>query len=96
VPPWGTRSYVRDRFFEPKLTAEEVAARIRQRDADVAAHVGNHVVEVRVLLRAPQSPSTTASPPPWTAFPRASARSDYARVANELVDKMRRYAHLPT
>lgn len=56
VPRWGTRSYVRERFFEPGLTTEEAAARIRQTAEGMRTlrPMLETVVEVRTVLRAAQ------------------------------------------
>uniref|UniRef100_A0A0E0K1I9 Photosynthetic NDH subunit of lumenal location 2, chloroplastic n=1 Tax=Oryza punctata TaxID=4537 RepID=A0A0E0K1I9_ORYPU len=91
VPRWGTRSYVRERFFEPGLTAEEAAARIRQTAEGMRTlrpmletMSWKYVLfYVRLKSKYLDLDLTTA----MAGVPEAR-RSDYVRVANELVDNM--------
>lgn len=91
VPRWGTRSYVRERFFEPELTAEEAAARIRQTAEGMRTlrpmletMSWKYVLfYVRLKSKYLGLDLTTA----MAGVP-AGRRADYVRVANELVDNM--------
>ncbi|KAF8693566.1 hypothetical protein HU200_038969 [Digitaria exilis] len=91
VPRWGTRSYVRERFFEPELTAEEAAARIRQTAEGMRTlrpmletMSWKYVLfYVRLKSKYLDLDLTTA----MAGVP-AARRADYVRVANELVDNM--------
>ncbi|XP_052144362.1 photosynthetic NDH subunit of lumenal location 2, chloroplastic [Oryza glaberrima] len=91
VPRWGTRSYVRERFFEPGLTAEEAAARIRQTAEGMRTlrpmletMSWKYVLfYVRLKSKYLDLDLTTA----MAGVPEAR-RPDYVRVANELVDNM--------
>lgn len=91
VPRWGTRSYVRERFFEPGLTAEEAAARIRQTAEGMRTlrpmletMSWKYVLfYVRLKSKYLDLDLTTA----MFSVPEAR-RADYVRVANELVDNM--------
>ncbi|KAG8071189.1 hypothetical protein GUJ93_ZPchr0006g42096 [Zizania palustris] len=91
VPRWGTRSYFRERFFEPGLTAEEAAARIRQTAEGMRTlrpmletMSWKYVLfYVRLKSKYLDLDLTTA----MAGVPEAS-RSDYVRVANKLVDNM--------
>ncbi|XP_062217426.1 photosynthetic NDH subunit of lumenal location 2, chloroplastic-like [Phragmites australis] len=91
VPRWGTRSYVRERFFEPGLTAEEAAARIRQTAEGMRTlrpmletMSWKYVLfYVRLKSKYLDLDLTTA----MAGVPDAR-RADYVRVANELVDNM--------
>uniref|UniRef100_A0A0D3F6U7 Uncharacterized protein n=1 Tax=Oryza barthii TaxID=65489 RepID=A0A0D3F6U7_9ORYZ len=88
---WGTRSYVRERFFEPGLTAEEAAARIRQTAEGMRTlrpmletMSWKYVLfYVRLKSKYLDLDLTTA----MAGVPEAR-RPDYVRVANELVDNM--------
>ncbi|CAN6238434.1 unnamed protein product [Urochloa humidicola] len=91
VPRWGTRSYVKERFFEPELTAEEAAARIRQTAEGMRTlrpmletMSWKYVLfYVRLKSKYLDLDLTTA----MAGVP-AGRRADYVRVANELVDNM--------
>ncbi|RLM79645.1 photosynthetic NDH subunit of lumenal location 2, chloroplastic [Panicum miliaceum] len=91
VPRWGTKSYVRERFFEPELTAEEAAARIRQTAEGMRTlrpmletMSWKYVLfYVRLKSKYLDIDLTTA----MAGVP-AARRADYVRVANELVDNM--------
>jgi photosystem II oxygen-evolving enhancer protein 3 len=91
VPRWGTRSYVRERFFEPKLTADEAAARIRQTAEGMRTlrpmletMSWKYVLfYVRLKSKYLDLDLTTA----MAGVPEGR-RPDYVRVANELVDNM--------
>ena len=91
VPRWGTRSYVRERYFEPELTAEEAAARIRQTAEGMRTlrpmletMSWKYVLfYVRLKSKYLGLDLTTA----MAGVP-AGRRADYVRVANELVDNM--------
>ncbi|TVU29547.1 hypothetical protein EJB05_21117, partial [Eragrostis curvula] len=91
VPRWGTRSYVRERFFEPGLTPEEAAARIRQTAEGMRTlrpmletMSWKYVLfYVRLKSKYLDLDLTTA----MAGVPEAR-RPDYVRVANELVDNM--------
>lgn len=91
VPRWGTRSYVRERFFEPGLTAEEAAARIRQTAEGMRTlrpmletMSWKYVLfYVRLKSKYLDLDLTTA----MAAVPEPR-RPDYVRVANQLVDNM--------
>ncbi|RLN08936.1 photosynthetic NDH subunit of lumenal location 2, chloroplastic [Panicum miliaceum] len=91
VPRWGTKSYVRERFFQPELTAEEAAARIRQTAEGMRTlrpmletMSWKYVLfYVRLKSKYLDIDLTTA----MAGVP-AARRADYVRVANELVDNM--------
>ncbi|KAL6634093.1 hypothetical protein ACP70R_026764 [Stipagrostis hirtigluma subsp. patula] len=91
VPRWGTRSYVRERFFEKGLTAEEAAARIRQTAEGMRTlrpmletMSWKYVLfYVRLKSKYLDLDLTTA----MAGVPEAR-RPDYVRAANELVDNM--------
>lgn len=91
VPRWGTRSYVRERYFEPELTAEEAAARIRQTAEGMRTlrpmletMSWKYVLfYIRLKSKYLGLDLTTA----MAGVPTAR-RADYVRVANELVDNM--------
>jgi len=91
VPRWGTKSYVRERFFEKGLTAEEAAARIRQTAEGMRTlrpmletMSWKYVLfYVRLKSKYLDRDLTTA----MAGVP-AARRADYVRVANELVDNM--------
>lgn len=91
VPRWGTRSYVRERFFEPGLTTEEAAARIRQTAEGMRTlrpmletMSWKYVLfYVRLKSKYLDLDLTTA----MAGVPELR-RPDYVRVANELVDNM--------
>jgi len=91
VPRWGTKSYVRERFFEKELTAEEAAARIRQTAEGMRTlrpmletMSWKYVLfYVRLKSKYLDRDLTTA----MAGVP-AARRADYVRVANELVDNM--------
>ncbi|KAM0850918.1 hypothetical protein ACQ4PT_052756 [Festuca glaucescens] len=91
VPRWGTRSYVRERFFEPGLTSEEAAARIRQTAEGMRTlrpmletMSWKYVLfYVRLKSKYLDLDLTTA----MAGVPELR-RPDYVRVANELVDNM--------
>ena len=91
VPRWGTRSYVRERFFEPGLSAEEAAARIRQTAEGMRTlrpmletMSWKYVLfYVRLKSKYLDLDLTTA----MAGVPELR-RPDYVRVANELVDNM--------
>jgi photosystem II oxygen-evolving enhancer protein 3 len=91
VPRWGTRSYVRERYFEPELTAEEAAARIRQTAEGMRTlrpmletMSWKYVLfYVRLKSKYLGLDLTTA----MAGVP-VGRRADYVRVANELVDNM--------
>ena len=89
--PAGTKSYVRERFFEKELTAEEAAARIRQTAEGMRTlrpmletMSWKYVLfYVRLKSKYLDRDLTTA----MAGVP-AARRADYVRVANELVDNM--------
>nr|ACG28532.1 oxygen evolving enhancer protein 3 [Zea mays] len=91
VPRWGTRSYVRERYFEPELTAEEAAARIRQTAEGMRTlrpmletMSWKYVLfYVRLKSKYLGLDLTTA----MAGVP-VARRADYVGVANELVDNM--------
>lgn len=91
VPRWGTKSYVRERFLEPELTAEEAAARIRQTAEGMRTlrpmletMSWKYVLfYVRLKSKYLDLDLTTA----MAGVP-AARRADYVSVANELVDNM--------
>ncbi|XP_051209239.1 photosynthetic NDH subunit of lumenal location 2, chloroplastic [Lolium perenne] len=91
VPRWGTRSYVRERFFEPGLTSEEAAARIKQTAEGMRTlrpmletMSWKYVLfYVRLKSKYLDLDLTTA----MAGVPELR-RPDYVRVANELVDNM--------
>ncbi|GJM85349.1 hypothetical protein PR202_ga01790 [Eleusine coracana subsp. coracana] len=91
VPRWGTRSYVRERFFEKALSTEEAAARIRQTAEGMRTlrpmletMSWKYVLfYVRLKAKYLDLDLTTA----MDGVPGAR-RPDYVRVANELVDNM--------
>lgn len=91
VPRWGTRSYVRERFFEKALSTDEAAARIRQTAEGMRTlrpmletMSWKYVLfYVRLKAKYLDLDLTTA----MDGVPGAR-RPDYVRVANELVDNM--------
>ncbi|KAF7089744.1 hypothetical protein CFC21_092632 [Triticum aestivum] len=91
VPRWGTRSYVRERFFEPGLTTEEAAARIRQTAEGMRTlrpmleTMSWKYVLFYVRLKSKYLDLDLTTAMAGVPEPR---RPEYILVANELVDNM--------
>ncbi|XP_037455162.1 oxygen-evolving enhancer protein 3-2, chloroplastic-like isoform X2 [Triticum dicoccoides] len=91
VPRWGTRSYVRERFFEPRLTTEEAAARIRQTAEGMRTlrpmleTMSWKYVLFYVRLKSKYLDLDLTTAMAGVPEPR---RPEYVLVANELVDNM--------
>ncbi|KAI4980166.1 hypothetical protein ZWY2020_020651 [Hordeum vulgare] len=91
VPRWGTRSYVRERFFEPGLTTEEAAARIRQTAEGMRTlrpmleTMSWKYVLFYVRLKSKYLDLDLTTAMAGVPEPR---RPEYVLVANELVDNM--------
>ncbi|KAI3730753.1 hypothetical protein L1987_61929 [Smallanthus sonchifolius] len=78
---WGTRSFIKERFFEPGLSPEDAVARIRQtREGlhSIRNMLGDNVMEdlKNAMSMVPES-----------------KKSSYVKTANELVDNMSEFDH---
>ncbi|KAL6186831.1 hypothetical protein ACLB2K_042950 [Fragaria x ananassa] len=89
---WGTRSFIRERFFEPGLSPEDAVLRIRQTAEGL--HSIRDMLEAmawRYLLFYVRLKSAYLSQDlknAMTLVPEVN-RKDYAKTANELVDNMK-------
>ncbi|XP_022144535.1 photosynthetic NDH subunit of lumenal location 2, chloroplastic [Momordica charantia] len=88
---WGTRSFLKERYFEPGLSAEDAVARIRQTAEGL--HSIRDMLETmswRYVIFYIRLKSAYLSQDLKTAMatlPQAR-QSDYVKAANELVDNM--------
>ncbi|KAM7464498.1 hypothetical protein LguiA_032619 [Lonicera macranthoides] len=88
---WGTRSFLKERFFEPGLSTEDAAARIRQTAEGL--HSIRDMLETRswryviFYIRLKQSYLSQDMKNAITLVPQ-NLRNSYVQVANELVDNM--------
>ena len=88
---WGTRSFLRERFFEPGLSPEDAVARIRQTAEGL--HSIRHMLEtmswryVIFYIRLKSAYLSQDLKNAMTTLPESRRRS-YADKANELVDNM--------
>lgn len=88
---WGNRSFLKERFFEPGLSTEDAAARIRQTAEGL--HSIRDMLETRswryviFYIRLKQSYLSQDMTNAITLVPQ-NLRNSYVQVANELVDNM--------
>ncbi|CAA2963065.1 photosynthetic NDH subunit of lumenal location 2, chloroplastic [Olea europaea subsp. europaea] len=88
---WGTRSFLRERFFEPGLSPEDSVARIRQTAEGL--HSIRGMLEtmswryVLYYIRLKQAYLSQDMKTAMTMVPQ-SRRNSYVQTANELVDNM--------
>ncbi|CBI31938.3 hypothetical protein VitviT2T_000988 [Vitis vinifera] len=88
---WGTRSFLKERFFEPGLSPEDAVARIRQTAEGL--HSIRHMLEtmswryVIFYIRLKSAYLSQDLKNAMTTLPESRRRS-YANKANELVDNM--------
>ncbi|KAL7163854.1 hypothetical protein ACSBR2_039885 [Camellia fascicularis] len=88
---WGTRSFLRERFFEPGLSPEDAAARIRQTAEGL--HSIREMLEtmswryVLFYIRLKQSYLSQDMQNAMSTVPE-NRRQSYVNAANELVDNM--------
>ncbi|XP_015895040.3 photosynthetic NDH subunit of lumenal location 2, chloroplastic [Ziziphus jujuba] len=88
---WGTRSFIRERFFEPGLSPEDAVARIKQTAEglhsirDMLESMSWRYVIFYIRLKSAYLSQDLKNA--MTTLPEAR-RQDYAKVANELVDNM--------
>ncbi|GFP87343.1 psbq-like protein 1 chloroplastic [Phtheirospermum japonicum] len=88
---WGTRSFLRERFFEPGLSPEDSAARIRQTAQGL--HDLRHMLEthswryVIFYIRLKQAYLSKDMTTAMSMVPE-SRRKSYVETANGLVDNM--------
>lgn len=88
---WGTRSFIRERFFEPGLSPEDAVARIRQTAQGL--HSLRHMLEtmswryVIFYIRLKSAYLSQDLKNAMTTLPEGRRRS-YVNKANELVDNM--------
>lgn len=88
---WGTRSFLRERFFEPGLSPEDAVARIRQTAEGL--HSIRHMLEtmswryVIFYIRLKSAYLSQDLKNAMTTLPE-NRRKSYANKANELVDNM--------
>ncbi|KAI3452859.1 hypothetical protein Pfo_009522 [Paulownia fortunei] len=88
---WGTRSFLRERFFEPGLSPEDAVARIRQTAEGL--HDLRGMLEtmswryVIFYIRLKQAYLSQDMKTAMTMVPE-SRRKSYVQTANELVDNM--------
>lgn len=88
---WGTRSFLRERFFEPGLSPEDAVARIRQTAEGL--HSIRHMLEtmswryVIFYIRLKQAYLSQDLTNAMSTLPE-SRRKSYVKTANELVDNM--------
>ncbi|XP_059447587.1 photosynthetic NDH subunit of lumenal location 2, chloroplastic [Corylus avellana] len=88
---WGTRSFIRERFFEPGLSPEDAVARIRQTAEGL--HSIREMLEtmswryVIFYIRLKQAYLSQDLKNAITTLPEGR-RNDYVKTANELVDNM--------
>ncbi|KAL2559250.1 Photosynthetic NDH subunit of lumenalchloroplastic [Forsythia ovata] len=88
---WGTRSFLRERFFEPELSPEDSVARIRQTAEGL--HSIRDMLEtmswryVLYYIRLKQAYLSQDMKNAMTMVPE-TRRNSYVQTANELVDNM--------
>lgn len=88
---WGTRSFIRERFFEPGLSPEDAVARIRQTAQGL--HSIRNMLEtlswryVLFYIRLKAAYLSQDMTNAMTMVPQ-NQRSSYVKTANELVDNM--------
>ncbi|MCL7034254.1 hypothetical protein MKW94_012371 [Papaver nudicaule] len=88
---WGTRSFIKERFFEPGLSPEDAVARIRQTAEGL--HGMREMLDtmswryVIFYIRLKQAYLSQDLKNAMTTLP-ASSRKAYVSKANELVDNM--------
>lgn len=88
---WGTRSFIKERFFEPGLSPEDAVARIKQTAEGL--HSIRDMLEsmawryVIFYIRLKSSYLNQDLKNAMTTLPE-SRRKDYAKLANELIDNM--------
>ena len=88
---WGTRSFIRERFFEPGLSPEDAVARIRQTAEglhsirDMLENMAWRYVLFYIRLKTAYLSQDLKNA--ITTLPEAR-RKDYVKAANELVDNM--------
>ncbi|KAF8378704.1 hypothetical protein HHK36_030053 [Tetracentron sinense] len=88
---WGTRSFIRERFFEPGLSPEDAIARIRQTTEGL--HSMREMLDtmswryVIFYIRLKQAYLSQDVKNALTILPE-SRRKSYIKTANELVDNM--------
>lgn len=88
---WGTRSFLRERFFEPGLSPEDAVARIRQTAQGL--HSIRNMLEtmswryVLFYIRLKAAYLSQDMKNAMTTVPE-SQRKSYVKTANELVDNM--------
>lgn len=88
---WGTRSFIRERFFEPGLSPEDAVARIRQTAEGL--HSMREMLEtmswryVIFYIRLKQAYLSQDLKNAITTLPEGR-RNDYVQTANQLVDNM--------
>lgn len=88
---WGTRSFIKERYFEPGLSPEDAVARIRQTAEGL--HSIREMLEtmawryVIFYIRLKQAYLSQDLKNAMTTLPEGRRR-DYVRTANELVDNM--------
>ncbi|MED6161595.1 Photosynthetic NDH subunit of lumenal location 2, chloroplastic [Stylosanthes scabra] len=98
---WGTRSFLREHFFEPGLSPEDAVARIKQTAEGL--HDMREMLEtmswryVMFYIRLKQAYLDQDLKTAMSTLP-DNLRNDYIKVANELVDNMTdfdRYVRTP-
>lgn len=88
---WGTKSFLKERFFEPGLSPEDAVARIKQTAEGL--HSIREMLEsmawryVLFYIRLKSSYLSQDLKNAMTTLPE-SRRKDYVKAANELVDNM--------
>lgn len=88
---WGTRSFIKERFFEPGLSAEDAVARIKQTAEglhsirDMLESMSWRYVIFYIRLKSAYLSQDLKNA--MATLPKAR-RNDYAKVANQLVDNM--------
>ncbi|KAK6242723.1 hypothetical protein SCA6_008112 [Theobroma cacao] len=88
---WGTRSFLRERFFEPGLSPEDAAARIKQTAEGL--HSMREMLDnmswryVMFYIRLKQAYLSQDLKNAMSTLPQAR-KEEYVKTANELVDNM--------
>ena len=88
---WGTHSFIKERYFEPGLSAEEAVARIKQTAEGL--HSIREMLEttswryVIFYIRLKSAYLSQDLKTAMTTLPQAR-RNDFVKTANELVDNM--------
>ncbi|POO03506.1 Oxygen-evolving enhancer protein [Trema orientale] len=93
---WGTRSFIRERFFEPGLSPEEAADRIRE-TAEGLRSIREMLENmawryVLFYIRIKSAYLNQDLKNAMTTLPQARLK-DYVKAANELVDNMTEFDH---